>query len=102
MKVNDQEAQRIKLDAEVANLILEMPKEKFREIFIRNIGQTRSFGALVSRGAKNIFPEEKQEVRKKLNDVGIPFSMTESDEKLDTIAATVAGRSMSFFPAHWV
>ena len=45
-----------------------------------------------------MYPEEKQELRQNLNNVGIPFTMTETDEKLETIAATVAARSMSFLP----
>ena len=99
MKTNVQEAHRLKLVPEVANLILEMPKEEFWKIFIRNIGQTRSFGALVSLGTKHMRPGDKEEVRKNLNNVGIPFTMTDSDEKLGTIAATVAARSMCFLPS---
>ena len=96
MKEKNQEEHRMKLDVEAANLIIEMPREQFWDVFIRNIGQTRAFGALVSLKTKHMSPEEKQDIRKKLNDAGIPYSMTDSDEKLDTIAATVAARSMNF------
>ncbi len=72
-----------------------MPREEFHLKFVRGVGQTRAFGALVSFLAENITPAEKQEVRKSLEKLGIPLALTESDEELNRIAVAASARSVA-------
>ena len=78
-----------------AIIVESMPREDFHLKFVKGIGQMKAFGALVSFKAENISPEEKQKIRAALNDVGVPFTLMESDSDLNEIAAVVSARAVT-------
>ena len=78
-----------------ANIIETMSRSDFHQKYVRGVCKTRSFGALVTFMAENISSEEKLEVRTKLARNGIPLSMTETDDDLNTIAAVISARAVS-------
>ena len=76
-------------------IVKAMSRKDFDLKLLEGVARTRAFGALVTFMAKNLSKEDKQEVRRALNDIGIPFSLTKSDHELDDIAAATIARSVS-------
>lgn len=76
-------------------IVKTMSRKDFNEKFLKGVARTKEFGALLTFMAKNISEEDKQKVRKALNDIGIPFSLTMSDNDLDDIAVATIKRSTS-------
>jgi len=85
----------MKQEAQGVEIINAMSREDFHQKVIRGFGRSNAFGGLVSFGAKNILPEERQQIRAELANIGIPLALTESDKDLDDIASAIAGRSVS-------
>ena len=77
-----------------AEIIEAMSRKDFHHKFVMGVGQTEAFGALVSCRAEYITPAQKQEVRELLEKLGIPFTLTGSDDELNMIAATAAARAV--------
>ena len=76
-------------------IIEAIPRDVFRQKFVRELCRTQAFAALYSFRAKHTSPEEKFEVRTFLADNGVPLEITESDKDLDEIAAVISARAVS-------
>lgn len=71
-----------------------MPREDFHLKVIRGIAKREVFGALVTFGAGTLSKGEKKEIIQALDKVDSVFGEEVSNEALDKIAATIAGRSV--------
>lgn len=76
-------------------IVRAMSREDFHKKFVKGIGKTRAFGAIASLGPDRISPEQKTEVRKALDAIGIPLSMTASDNDLCDIVAEISARAVA-------
>ena len=62
--------------------IEEMSEEEFYFTVLCMVGITHEFSAMASRGAKALSQDEKERLRRNLEDLGAPSNMTDEDMKL--------------------
>ena len=79
--------------SEIATLVENIPEGIFMQKFVRELGQTRLVGDIVSRGASMASLKDKCTIRQELVKLGIPFYVTDTDAKLDEVLAELFSRS---------
>lgn len=73
-------------------IIEAMPYNEFYHKVTSGIAHREEIAELIFHFAENVSPEVKEGARNALAEIGIPLSLTESDDDLDYITATIGRR----------
>ena len=77
----------------VAEAIERLPREDFCRFFVGGLCQRAEFGHLVAAGAADLSEKEREMVMRTLRHF-MPSDATLSDDGLNTVAQTIASRSV--------
>lgn len=71
----------------------EMSRENFYEKIVKGVAKSEEFGSLVSFGAKNMSPAERETLAEEFSKIAPELSGKKSDDTWDDIACTIIDRA---------